>query len=224
MVPSTTDQELPQGYPEHLGGPLSCTTGGRSGFARSCRPTPTEIAEAIESADRETLLHRFFTAAPHITNQQIHYLAEVDYQRRLALIARDDDGRGVAVARYECHPQSCIAEVAVAVDPGWRGQGLATELLRLLEEPARENGFDALDAVYLPDNHAVARVFQNLELQPGPDRGRNRNRLEGAGLTNTPRRFLRSRNTVRCGHRHVRDRTDPGTRDYRRWKDAAWSP
>ena len=166
MVPSTTDQELPQGYPEHLGGPFELRD-GRTVSIRPILPSDaTEIAEAIESADRETLLHRFFTAAPHITNEQIHYLAEVDYERRLALIARNDHGRGVAVARYECHPQSCGAEVAVAVDPDWRGQGLATELLRLLEQPARENGFDSLDAVYLPDNHAVARVFQNLGYTP----------------------------------------------------------
>jgi RimJ/RimL family protein N-acetyltransferase len=166
MAPSTPDQELPQGYPEHLGGPYELHD-GRTVWIRPILPSDaTEIAEAIESADRETLLHRFFTAAPHITNRQIHYLAEVDYQRRLALIARDDEGRGVAVARYECHPQSRVAEVAVAVDPGWRDQGLATELLRLLEDPARENGFEALDAVYLPDNHAVARVFQNLNYSP----------------------------------------------------------
>ena len=166
MVPSTTDQELPLGYPEHLGGPYELRN-GQTVWIRPILPSDAvEIAEAIESADRETLLHRFFTAAPHISNQQIHYLAEVDYQRRLALIARDDEGRGVAVARYEGHPQSNVAEVAVAVDPGWRGQGLATELLRLLEDPARENGFEALDAVYLPDNHAVARVFQNLNYSP----------------------------------------------------------
>lgn len=166
MVPSTTDQELPQGYPEHLASSFELRD-GRTVRIRPILPSDaTEIAEAIESADRETLLHRFFTAAPHLTDQQIHYLAEVDYRRRLALIARDDHDRGVAVARYECHPQSCVAEVAVAVDPAWRGQGIATQLLRLLEEPARENGFEALDAVYLPDNHAVARVFQNLNYCP----------------------------------------------------------
>ena len=166
MVPSATDQGLPPGYPEHLGARFELRD-GRTVFIRPILPSDaSEIAEAIESADRETLLHRFFTAAPHLTDEQIHYLAEVDYKRRLALIARSDEGRGVAVARYECHPQSSTAEVAVAVDPEWRGQGLATELLRLLEEPARENGFATLDAVYLPDNHAVARVFQNLAYSP----------------------------------------------------------
>lgn len=166
MVPSTTDQELPQGYPEHLGGTFELRD-GRTVSIRAILPSDAaEITDAIEAADRETLLHRFFTAAPHLTNEQIHYLAEVDYRRRLALIADDDEGRGVAIARYECHPKSCVAEVAVVVAPEWRGQGLATEMLRQLEDPARDNGFEAFDAVYLPSNDAVARVFRNLNYSP----------------------------------------------------------
>ena len=166
MVPTSTDRELPADYPEHLGGPFELSD-GRVVWIRAILPSDVDdLAAAIQTADRETLLHRFFTAAPHITDKQVHYLAEVDYRRRLALIARDVDGEGVAVARYECHPESSNAEVAVAVDPKWRGLGLATELIRRLEEPARENGFTALDAVFLPDNHPVARVFEHLHYDP----------------------------------------------------------
>ena len=166
MMPTSTDQGTPADYPEHLSGSLELSD-GRTVQIRAILPSDAEdLAEAIETADRETLLHRFFTAAPHITNQQIHYLAEVDYRRRLALIARDAEGEGVAVARYECHPDSCNAEVAVAVAPEWRGLGIATELLRRLENPARANGFKAFDAVYLPDNDAVARVFEHLDYDP----------------------------------------------------------
>mgnify|MGYP001816000119 FL=1 len=166
MVPSTTNHELPEGYPENLGGPFELRDGRLVSIRAILPADAAEIADALEAADRETLLHRFFTAAPHLTNQQIHYLAEVDYRRRLALIAHDHDGRGVAIARYECHRQSRVAEVAVVVAPEWRGQGLATEMLRMLEDPARTNGFEAFDAVYLPSNEAVARVFRNLDYGP----------------------------------------------------------
>ena len=163
MVPTTADQGVPPNYPEHLSGSLELSD-GRTVWIRAILPSDVEdLAHAIETADRETLLHRFFTTAPHITNRQIHYLAEVDYRRRLALVARDSNDEGVAVARYECHPDSCNAEVAVAVAPEWRGLGIATELLRRLENPARANGLKAFDAVYLPNNHAVARVFEHLD-------------------------------------------------------------
>jgi GNAT superfamily N-acetyltransferase len=166
MMPAATDHEIPPDYPEHLSDAVELSD-GRTIWIRAILPSDADdLAHAIATADRETLLHRFFTAAPHITNRQIHYLAEVDYRRRLALIARDANGDGVAVARYECHPDSCNAEVAVAVAPEWRGLGIATELLRRLEIPARANGFKAFDAVYLPDNHAVARVFEHLDYNP----------------------------------------------------------
>ncbi len=166
MVPVPTDAELPESYPEHLEDSFEVSD-GRMVWVRAILPSDVDdLAEAIERADRETLLHRFFTAAPHITDRQIHYLAEVDYRRRLALIGRDTQGEGVAVARYECHPDSNTAEVAVAVDPGWRRLGIATELLRRLEDPARENGVESLDAVFLPNNHAVARVFEHLGYSP----------------------------------------------------------
>ncbi len=137
---------------------------GRRVWIRPILPTDsTDLADAIAHADSETLLHRFFTAAPNLSEKQIRYLAEVDYHRRLALVAVDEEDRGAAVARYECHPGCDIAEVAVAVAPEWRSGGLATELLRRLEVPARRNGLQTLDAVYLPENRPVARVFEHLE-------------------------------------------------------------
>ena len=43
--------------------------------------------------------------------------------------------RGVAIARYEPAGQDGAADVAIAVLPGWRGLGLAGELLRVLPRP-----------------------------------------------------------------------------------------
>ncbi len=155
--------ELPEGYPRDLEGDFVLRDGRRV-WIRPILPTDSaDLAEAIANADSETLLHRFFTAAPHLSEKQIRYLAEVDYHRRLALVAVDDEGRGAAVARYECHPNCDIAEVAVAVAPEWRSGGLATELLRRLEVPAKRNGLQTLDAVYLPENRPVARVFEHLD-------------------------------------------------------------
>ncbi len=157
-----TDSELPNGYPKELEGDFDLSD-GRNVRIRPILPADVDdLADAIAHADSETLLHRFFTAAPYLSEKQIHYLAEVDYRRRLALVAADDEGRGVAVARYECHTDCTVAEVAVAVAPEWRSGGLATEMLRRLEEPARRNGFTELDAVYLPENRPIARVFEHL--------------------------------------------------------------
>ncbi len=157
-----TEFELPNGYPKELESDFDLSD-GRHARIRPILPVDVDdLTDAIKHADSETLFHRFFTAAPNLSEKQIHYLAEVDYRRRLALVAADDDGRGVAVARYECQLGSDVAEVAVVVAPEWRSGGLATEMLRRLEDPAHRNGFIGLDAVYLPENKAIAKVFEHL--------------------------------------------------------------
>jgi GNAT superfamily N-acetyltransferase len=61
----------------------------------------------------------------------------VDYTTRFALVAVDPASqRGVAMARYEPAGQDGAADVAIAVIPGWRGAGLAGELLHVLAQAA----------------------------------------------------------------------------------------
>jgi RimJ/RimL family protein N-acetyltransferase len=160
---SETSGERPPNYPTELEDVVDLADGRRVWVRPICPSDAPDLAAAIQTADRETLIHRFFTAAPHLSDKQIHYLAAVDYRRRLALVAIDEDGRGVAIARYESYADSDAAEVAVVVAPEWRRQGLATELVRRLEAPARRNGVVSFDAVYLPDNRAVAEVFRHLD-------------------------------------------------------------
>ena len=156
------DTAVPEGYPSHLEGVADLAMGGRVAIRPIVPADVAEIERAYAEADSETLLHRFFTAAPHLGERQIHYLAEVDYERRLALVAFDDDGHGVGIARYEGLTDPTRAEVAVVVHAEWRRHGIATELLSRLEEPARQEGIDEFIAVYLPTNRAVAAVFEHL--------------------------------------------------------------
>ena len=157
---------VPAGYPRELEASIHLA----DGTALTIRPIlPTDADEmeaAYRAADAETLRHRFFTAAPHIGAKQIHYLADVDYDRRLALVAFSDGGEGVGIARYEGLGDPDTAEVAVVVHSDWRRRGIATELLRRLEAPARQRGIEEFEAVYLPENDAVAGVFDRIGYSP----------------------------------------------------------
>lgn len=161
-----TDTKLPEGYPVDLEGEFELGDGTTLTIRPILPADVSEIERAYAEADAETLLHRFFTSARHLGDKQVHYLAEVDYDRRLALVAFGADGRGVGVARYEGLTDSGRAEVAVVIHPDWRRRGIATELLRRLEEPARERGIHEFVAVYLPANRAVAAVFDGLDYAP----------------------------------------------------------
>lgn len=103
-----------------------------------------ELAEAIRTADPDTLCRRFLGAPPRVTAELLTRLTTVDYVRRFALVAFDPTtDRGVAIARYEPLTEG-VAEIAVAVDPAWRRAGLATALVELLAEAALERGISFL--------------------------------------------------------------------------------
>ncbi|HSR25262.1 MAG TPA: GNAT family N-acetyltransferase [Candidatus Eisenbacteria bacterium] len=158
--PPTT--QLPRGYP------VGCETSVRLADHRrvSIRPVlptdATELAEAIRTADPETLRARFMGGPPPLTDEVLAQLTEVDYDRRFALVARDDKDRGVAIARYSALPADdngeVAAEVAVAVDPEWRRVGLATVLIRLLARRAVECGIDRLSASFEAENRPVTEL------------------------------------------------------------------
>ncbi|MFG1949249.1 GNAT family N-acetyltransferase [Nonomuraea sp. NPDC048826] len=113
------------------------------------------LAEAIREADPATLRRRFLGAPPPVTDRLLRHLTSVDYARRLALVGLDpDSGRGIAIARYEPVDEQ-TAEVAVAVDPAWRREGLATAMVKLLARAALERGYRTFTATYLADNRPV---------------------------------------------------------------------
>jgi GNAT superfamily N-acetyltransferase len=133
---------------------------GREVFIRPIVPDDADdLAEAIETADPETLRRRFMGSAPPVTPAVLEYLTVVDYVTRFALVARDAvTGRGVAVGRYEALGDGS-AEIAIAVDPGWRRIGLAMILVDLLAEAALDRGIDSFTASYLADNLPVAALL-----------------------------------------------------------------
>lgn len=118
-----------------------------------------ELAEAIRNADLDTLFQRFCGAPPPVTPALLAHLTDLDHVRRHAVVARDLDGRGVAIGRYEATRTPRVAEVAVAVATGWRRVGLATLLARHLSDTALRNGFRWFSATHLPGNRAVTRML-----------------------------------------------------------------
>lgn len=149
---------VPAGYPRDFERELGLRD-GRQVFVRPILPTDRQaLAEAIRTADADTLRRRFLGAPPRVTPQLLTRLTTVDYVHRFALVAGDPyTGSGVAIARYEPLAGE-LAEVAVAVDPAWRRVGLGTALVEMLADAAIDRGVHAFTATYLAENRAVAAL------------------------------------------------------------------
>ena len=138
---------------------------GRSVLIRPIQPSDAPaLAEAIESADADTIRRRFFGGHPQVTPELLDYLTTVDYTSRFALVAVEPASqRGVAIARYEPAGQDGSADVAIVVTPGWRGAGLAAGLLRMLAQAASERGIHTFTGTYLADNRPVMALVNEAD-------------------------------------------------------------
>ena len=114
------------------------------------------LREQFERMSPESRRRRYLTPATELTPEDLAYLTEVDHRRHEAVVAHDEDGHSVGVARYVRVPgEREIAEVAAEVVDDWHGRGVATALLRDLSERALENGIRRFRAYVSTDNRVV---------------------------------------------------------------------
>ncbi|WP_127509730.1 GNAT family N-acetyltransferase [Actinoplanes solisilvae] len=156
------DRSVPPAYPREYERELRLSDGRLVRLRPIVPGDAAQLADAIRTADADTLHRRFIGSPPPLTPELLRHLCELDYGRRFALVATDPvTGRGVAIARYEATTDE-VAEVAVAVDPGWRRAGLATALIELLAEAALDRGIATFSACYLAGNRPVASLVDRL--------------------------------------------------------------
>jgi acetyltransferase len=83
-------------------------------------------------------------------------MTQIDYDREMAFVAveRGVDGpdRTVGVSRLIREPGGAEAEFAVIVDPDWKGQGLARELMQRLFDWGRQVGVRTVVGQVLAEN------------------------------------------------------------------------
>jgi RimJ/RimL family protein N-acetyltransferase len=110
----------------------------------------------------QTAYQRFFTVMRRLPTNWAHFLANVDYQARLALVIERQGLDGpelIAVGRYESTGEAGVAEVAFVVQDGWQGKGLGRLLLHELLAAAEARGIRRFRAYVLADNHRMLRLL-----------------------------------------------------------------
>ena len=130
------------------------------------RPIRREDAGALTALhDRlspETVYQRFFTVMRHLSQDWARILADVDHDRRSAIVAEGPDGELVGVARYGWEEESGDAEIALVIQDAWQARGLGTILLTALLTHAASRGITRFRAYVLADNHRMLRLIREL--------------------------------------------------------------
>ncbi|HLF41019.1 MAG TPA: GNAT family N-acetyltransferase [Acidimicrobiia bacterium] len=124
-----------------------------------------EIARGFDDLSPADRRLRFLSPPRRLTDEQLEYLTNLDYDAHFALAAfpADEPGPGIGVARYvrdPDHPEQ--AEVAVTVIAPYRGRGVGTLLLGVLVDEALRRGVRTCVAHVLWDNETILEPLQSL--------------------------------------------------------------
>ena len=136
---------------------------------RPIEPTDRDaLAAAFETLSADSRMHRFLGPKRALSDRELTYLTEVDHVTHEALVATDDQGHIIAVARYAAWPPSSreSAELAFVVVDEWQGRGIASAIAPRVIARARGNGFSRLTATTFGDNMASRAVLGRLGFEP----------------------------------------------------------
>lgn len=141
---------------------------GASARIRPIRPDDEpRLVDLYERLSRHTAYQRFFTVLRRLPNDWYHFFANVDYVRRLALVAERETVAGtqlIGVGRYEPSEEPDAAEVAFVIEDGWQGRGLGAILLDAVLRAADSRGIRRFRADVLADNHRMLRLLATRTL------------------------------------------------------------
>ncbi len=142
-------------YPTELEREITLRDGSRLRL-RPIRPEDQDRLSAFyDGLSRHSAYQRFFAVMKRLPPDWAHFLANVDYERRLALIAEHGTPEApelIGVARYEQTDQVDTAEIAFVIQDGWQGRGLGTQMLDALLAAAHARGIRRFRAYVLAGN------------------------------------------------------------------------
>ncbi len=140
-------------------------------LVRAIRPDDKWILQlGLRRLSESTIYHRFFGAKKTLTDEELRYLTELDFEHHVGLLAVREEGgqelplgvgRFIRIAQGKAPPS---AEVAFTVADRWQGHGVATALLHHLVAIARRLGIARFEADVLPDNKQMLEVFEHSGL------------------------------------------------------------
>lgn len=163
-VAPTRDRGPMAGYPKEFEREMTLRDGARVRIRPVLPEDEPRLVALYGRLSPRTAHQRFFTVWKRLPSGWAHYFANVDYRRRLALVAeRDLDWRPelIGVARYDASAED-TAEVAIVVQDYWQGKGLGRLLLEELLRAGEANGIRRFSADVLADNDRVLRMLPRV--------------------------------------------------------------
>ncbi len=133
---------------------------GDAVYIRAIRPDDQPaLATFHRRLSTESVYFRFFEFKQELSEKDLSYLTELDFDRRVALVATLDPASEapiIGVARFDILPKRAgeprRAELGIVVEDAHQGRGIGTILLKHLLAIAHDKGVAEITAEVLPQN------------------------------------------------------------------------
>jgi acetyltransferase len=138
----------------------------RDGSRVTIRPLIPEDAalypEFLANVTAEDLRLRLFAPVAQVTPAMIERFTHYDPDTAIALIALDEVGRMLGVARLHDDPHGTGGEFAVLVRSALKGHGLGWVLMQHIIEHARQKGLADVHGEVLAENLTMLQMCKEL--------------------------------------------------------------
>ena len=140
---------------------------------RPIRPEDAEIEQAfVRSLSAESRYFRFMNTMQELSLEMLVRFTQIDYHNEMALIAvkqEDNVEVQIGVGRYMTNPDKRSCEFALAISDEWQGRGIGRQLMRNLEEVARDRGLEKIEGQVLGNNFRMLHLMTSLGYTTGID-------------------------------------------------------
>ena len=159
LPPSTEDLLFLEGYKSTLK-----LKNGKTAEFRPLLPSD-EIAyrNFFYSLQEKTIYMRFFYRMRSFSHEVVQkQWASVDYRKNMSIIGLVQKGGHqeiIAIGTY-AYDRDQVAEIAFVVREDYQSMGIASYLLAVLEQIAKENNYTQFQASVLRENSAMVQVFK----------------------------------------------------------------
>lgn len=139
-------------------------------------PRERAFLDALSGESRYFRFHKWLNAP---TDNLIHFLTDVDYERHMAFVsvaANENNDELVGEARYVVNTDSTSCDFGIVIADAWHKTGVSGLLMDALIDAARARGLERMEGLVLSDNKTMLHFARSLgfEVRCVPDDPRTR--------------------------------------------------
>jgi len=119
----------------------------------------SEFFKAVSSAD---IRMRFLGYRKAFPDAMLKRLTQLDYDREIAFVALDEEGRLAGISRLSADPDHEVAEFGLLVRSDVQGQGIGLALMSHLIDYGRADGLSRIEGIMFDENDKMIELSREL--------------------------------------------------------------